>query len=185
MKKYVVFLLIALLASGIFAAAKKPRPTAGREVKKMSMQKISIKSPAFKNMEYLPVKYSGDGDGINPPLIFENVPSNAKSLVLIMDDPDAPVGTFDHWLMFNIPPKTKSIKEGEVPAGALKGKNSIEELNYVSPYPPAGKPHRYVFKLYALDTLLALKEGAGKNQIEKAMEGHIISQSSLTGLYKR
>jgi Raf kinase inhibitor-like YbhB/YbcL family protein len=151
----------------------------------MNAQKVSIKSSAFKNMEPLPVKYSRNGKGINPPLTFENVPANAKSIVLIMDDPDAPSGTFDHWLVFNIPPKTKEIKEDSVPAGAVGGKNSAGTTKYVSPSPPPGKPHRYVFKLYALDALLPLKEGSDKAQIEKAMEGHIISQASLTGLYKR
>jgi hypothetical protein len=180
MKKCMVMLFIVLLASGISAAPKKV-------VKKMPAIKheISIKSPAFKEMGYLPAKYTGIGEGINPPLIFENVPASAKSLVLIMDDPDAPYGTFDHWLMFDIPPKTKAVKEGSVPAGAVKGKNSAQDMGYVSPYPPRGKPHRYVFKLYALDTMLKLKEGADKKQIEKAMEGHIISQASLTGLFVR
>ena len=185
MKKTVTMLLIALFAAGITAAPKKPRPTTGKEVKKMTVRNISIKSPAFKNMEYLPVKFTGDGEGVNPPLIFENVPPNAKCLVLIMDDPDAPYGTFDHWLMFNLPPKTKTVKEGSVPAEAVKGKNSAQDMGYVSPYPPRGKPHRYVFKLYALDTLLKLKEGADKKQIEKAMEGHIISQANLIGLFVR
>jgi Raf kinase inhibitor-like YbhB/YbcL family protein len=151
----------------------------------MNGHKISITSPAFKDMGQLPVKYTRDGDGIIPGLRFENIPESAKSLVLIMDDPDAPYGTFDHWLLFNISPKTKEIKEGSAPADAMRGKNSGVTLSYISPSPPPGKAHRYVFKLYALDSLLSLKEGADKTQIEKAMAGHIISQASLTGLYKR
>jgi len=178
MKKTVIMLLIALFATGISAVPKKG-------VKKMLVENISIKSPAFKNMEYLPVKFTGDGAGVNPPLIFEKVPPNAKCLVLIMDDPDAPNGTFDHWLMFNIPPKIKEIKENSTPAGAARGKNSVGKLNYVPPSPPAGKPHRYIFKLYALDRMLNLKEGASKDSIEMAMQGHVIAQTSLTGLYKR
>jgi len=151
----------------------------------MNGQKTSIISPAFKNMEYLPPKFTRDGSGINPELIFKNIPAAAKSLALIMDDPDAPYGTFDHWILFNIPPKTKEIKEGIVPAGAIKGKNSAGTLLYISPSPPPGKAHRYVFNLYALDSLLSLREGADKAQIEKAMAGHIISQASMIGLYKR
>ena len=151
----------------------------------MDKRNISIKSPAFKNMEYLPVKFTGDGEGVNPTLIFENIPPNAKCLVLIMDDPDTSHGTFNHWLMFNIPPKTKGIKENSTPAGAAMGKNSIGKSDYVPPSPPAGKPHRYIFKLYALDRMLLLKEGASKDSIELAMQGHVISQTNLTGLYKR
>lgn len=151
----------------------------------MNGKMVSVTSPAFKNMGYLPPKFTRDGKGINPDLMFENIPATAKSLALIMDDPDAPYGTFDHWVLYNIPPKTKEIKEGSVPAGAIKGKNTVGTLSYVSPSPPPGKAHRYVFNLYALDSLLPLREGADKAQIEKAMAGHIISQASLTGLYKR
>jgi hypothetical protein len=178
MKKTVILLVIALLAFGACAATKKG-------VGKMKSQNISIKIPGFGNMEYMPVKFTGDGEGVNPPLIFENIPPNAKCLVLIMDDPDAPISTFNHWLVFNIPPKTKVIKENSVPVGAVMGKNSIGKLDYVPPSPPAGKPHRYVFKLYALDRMLNLKEGASKDSIEMAMQGHVIAQTSLTGSYKR
>jgi len=178
MKKAVVLLLVALLAAGACAAPKKA-------VKKMDTKKISIKSPAFKNMEYLPVKFTADGAGVNPALVFENIPSNAKCLVLIMDDPDTHYGTFTHWLIFNLPLKTKSIKENSAPAGAVMGMNNGGVLKYVPPSPPAGKPHRYIFKLYALDKMLDLKEGADKEMVMKAMQGHVISQTSLTGLYKR
>jgi hypothetical protein len=178
MKKIAIILLITFLAIGACAAPKKV-------VKKMNPQNISIISPSFKNMEYLPAKFSGNGKGINPSLIFENIPLNAKCLVLIMDDPDAPYATFVHWLMFNIPPKTKEIKENSIPQGAVMGMTSSGILKYVPPSPPPGKPHRYVFKLYALDRMLSLKEGASKDSIEIAMQGHIIAHTSLTGLYKR
>lgn len=185
MKRAVAIFMLILFAFGTSAYQKKACLPAGREVGRMGDQNISIKSPAFKNMEHLPVKYSRNGKGINPPLIFEKVPATAKSLALIMDDPDAPSGTFDHWLVFNIPPKTKEIKENSVPEGAVSGKNSAGNTRYVSPSPPPGKPHRYIFKLYALDAMLQLNEGAYKSQVEKAMEGHVISQAALTGLYKR
>jgi Raf kinase inhibitor-like YbhB/YbcL family protein len=178
MKKILAVLLIAFFASGIAAYAQK----AG---KKMIVQKISIKSPAFKNMGYLPVKYSRDGKGINPPLVFANVPARSKSLVLIMDDPDAPYEPFDHWVIFNIPPKTKEIKEGKAPLGAVMGSNSAGTTKYTGPLPPIESTHHYEFSLYALDTMLSLKEGSNKFQIEQAMAGHVIGQGILTVLYKR
>lgn len=146
---------------------------------------LVIKSPAFGNQEYIPKRYSGEGEDANPPLIFENVPEGTKSLALIVDDPDAPMGTWDHWIVFNIPSGVREIKEGEVPQGAVLGKNNFGKLEYGGPYPPPGKPHRYFFKLYALDTTLNLRKGVEKKEVEKAMEGHILSQTTLVGLYKR
>jgi Raf kinase inhibitor-like YbhB/YbcL family protein len=181
MKKIFALFLIILLASLASATAAH----AQKAVVKMIPKKISVTSPAFRNMGNLPVKYTIDGDGINPPLAFGNIPAKAKSLVLIMDDPDAPYEVFDHWVIFNIPPKTKGIKEGQAPAGAVMGKNSAEKTSYISPAPPAGKAHRYEFKLYALDIMLGLKEGSIKFAIEQAMAGHVIAQGTLTGLYKR
>jgi Raf kinase inhibitor-like YbhB/YbcL family protein len=178
MKKIFALFLIILFASVTAAHAQKA-------VVKMSPKKISITSSAFKNMGKLPEKYTINGDGINPPLAFGNVPAKAKSLVLIMDDPDAPFEVYDHWVIFNIPPKTKGIKEGQAPAGAVMGKNSAGKLTYISPAPPEGKEHRYEFKLYALDIMLGLKEGSIKFAIEQAMAGHVIAQATLTGLYKR
>jgi len=144
-----------------------------------------IRSPAFKNQAFIPVKYTADGENIIPPLTFENVPAGAKSLALIMEDPDAPRGTFDHWIVFNLPKESRQIREGEVPIKANFGKNSLGETSYVSPSPPPGKIHRYIFNLYALDTLLPLNNGVTKAQVETAMQGHILVQCSLTGLYKR
>lgn len=146
---------------------------------------LAIKSPAFKNQEYIPKKYTGDGRDINPPLIFENVPKGTKSLVLIMDDPDAPMGTWDHWIVFNIPPEVREIKENEVPKGSVLGTNDFRKLEYGGPSPPPGKPHRYFFKLYALDTILNLRQGVRKKEVEKAMQGHVLAQTSLVGLYQR
>jgi Raf kinase inhibitor-like YbhB/YbcL family protein len=151
----------------------------------MAEQVMAIKSSAFKDMGNIPAKYTDDGNGSNPPLIFENVPVNAKTLAIIMEDPDAPAGTFDHWLVFNIPGATKEIKEGGVPSGAMTGKNSTGQSNYCPPGPPPGKPHRYIFKLYALDGSLFLMEGDDKFRMMSAMEGRIIAQATLTGIYKR
>lgn len=146
---------------------------------------ISIKSPVFKSGEFIPKKYAGDGEDVNPPLIFENIPLETKSLVLIVDDPDAPAGTFDHWIIYNIPKEVRTINEGEVPAGAIQGRNSAGGSEYTGPYPPPGKAHRYFLKLYALDSLLTLRSGESKSKVEKAMQGHILGEGSMFGLYRR
>jgi len=152
-----------------------------KEVEQMGDLKLA--SPAFENKGMIPAKYTCDGDDINPELLVDGIPKEAKSLVLIMDDPDAPVGTWDHWILFNVPLVSK-IGENSVPGGAIQGTNSFRKLDYGGPCPPSGT-HRYMFKLYALDKMLDLDEGADKSEVEAAMEGHIIAQTKLTGLYKR
>jgi hypothetical protein len=148
---------------------------------------MQIKSSAFKDGEFIPEKFTCDGENVNPLLEIKNLPGGTKSLTLIMDDPDATSGvTWDHWILFNIDPKSQYIAEDNVPAGALQGKSSWGRASYGGPCPPRGaKPHRYMFKLYALDTLLDLTEGATKQEIEKAIENHIIDQTTLIGLYGR
>jgi hypothetical protein len=142
---------------------------------------MKLTSPEFKNNEYLPKKFTCDGNEINPALAIENIPDNAKSLALIVDDPDAPAGTFIHWVVFDIPVST-TISENSVPG--KEGMNTTGTNSYVSPCPPSGT-HRYFFKLYALGTMLNLKEGITKEQLESAMEGYILAQAELIGLYKR
>lgn len=150
---------------------------------------MNITSSAFNNNESIPEKYTCDGDGINPPLTFDNVPDKVKSFVLIMNDPDIPdfvkqkmnIEVFDHWLIFNMPAETKELLENSIPPG-LQGNNSRGEAQYTGPCPP-DKEHRYFFKLYALDTMLDLPEGSDKVQIETAMQGHIIEETQLIGLY--
>ena len=151
------------------------------------MGDLILKSPAFENGAEIPSRYTCDGENINPTLIIENVPEGVKSLVLIMDDPDATGGaTWDHWLLWNIPPETKEISENSVPAGAIQGKTSWGTNKYGGPCPPKGSsPHRYIFKLYALDTVLDLTSDTNKADLEKAMEGRILSQKVLMGLYDR
>ncbi len=148
------------------------------------MGELQITSPVFKNNESIPVKYTCDGEDINPPLLIENVPPEAKSLALIHDDPDAPMGTWVHWVLWNISPDTGEIKENSVPAGAQQGFNDFRKHDYGGPCPPSGT-HRYFFKLYALDSLLDLSSNAKKGDLEKAMKGHILAQTQLIGLYKR
>lgn len=138
----------------------------------------------FLHQESIPKKYTCDGEDSTPEISVEGVPEEAKSLALILDDPDAPMGTFVHWLLFNIPPNTTKITSKPLPAGSIQGFNDFGRVNYGGPCPPSGV-HRYFFKLYALDKTLDLKEGATKAQLESAMKGHIIEKTELIGLYTR
>jgi hypothetical protein len=131
----------------------------------------------------MPTKFTCDGNDINPSLLISGVPEQAKSLVLIMDDPDAPVGIWDHWIVFNIQPDIEQIEEGTEPSG-IHGLGTSGNLKYNGPCPASGE-HRYFFKLYALDTMLALGEGASKQEVERAMERHVIEQTELVGKYRR
>ena len=145
---------------------------------------MTIESTAFKNEEEIPSKYTCDGEAINPPLTIKNVPENAKSLTLIVDDPDAPSGTWDHWILWNIPKEVMQIAEGSTPMGAVVGKNSSGENSYGPPCPPSGA-HRYYFRLYALDTPLNLSSNSNSDDLRGAMEGHILAEAELMGRYQR
>jgi Raf kinase inhibitor-like YbhB/YbcL family protein len=149
-----------------------------------AMSELTISSPAFGHNGNIPAKHTCDGRDINPPLAIGNVPPDAKSLVLIVDDPDAPAGTWVHWVIWNIDPNTADIREDSVPKGAIQGVNDFRKHSYGGPCPPSGT-HRYFFKLYALDILLNLTPNSGKAGIEKAMQGHILSRAEIIGLYKR
>jgi len=131
----------------------------------------------------IPPEFTCDGSDVSPPLEISDAPASTKSLALIVDDPDAPVGTWDHWIVFNIPPSTRQIGKGTEPQGT-PGKNSWGRTGYGGPCPPSGT-HRYFFKSYALDGNLNLQPGSTKKQIEAAMQGHIIAKAELVGLYKR
>ncbi len=146
------------------------------------MRRLLVKSPAFENNKHVPAKYTCDGADVNPPLNIEGVPEEAKTLVLIVDDPDAPMGTFDHWVVWNIPAATRVIKENSVPG--KEGLSSYGKHSYSGPCPPSGT-HRYFFKIYALDTDLDLKFSSTKRDVEKAMEGHVLAEGELVGLYSR
>ncbi len=150
---------------------------------------MKILSPAFQHEGMIPDKFSCKGKDISPMLKWENAPAGTKSFVLVCDDPDAPMGTWDHWLLFNIPASVTELPEGvpaqaELPNGARHGKNSWGRKDYGGPCPPGGT-HRYFFKFYALDTLLDLKPGASKKELLKAMQGHILAQTELMGKFKR
>lgn len=145
---------------------------------------MTIKSKAFAYNTKMPSKFTCDGDNISPPLIFSGTSQNSQSLVLIVDDPDAPAKTWVHWVLFNIPPTTSEIYENTVPENSMRGMTDFGNTDYGGPCPPSGT-HRYFFKLYALDTTLTLAEGATKVEVEKAMKNHIIEKAELIGLYKR
>lgn len=144
---------------------------------------MNISSPKFKNNGFIPIKYTKDGENINPPLVFSCVPSQTKSLVLIMDDPDAPNGTWVHWVLWNINPKITEIAENSVPAGAVQGQTNRDK-NYSGPYPPSGT-HRYFFKLFALDNTLNINSDTRAAELMKIIEPNIIEKAELIGLYQR
>ena len=146
------------------------------------MQELTVKSSVFESKKAIPKKYTCDGNDINPPLTIEGAPKDAKTLVLIVDDPDAPSGTFDHWVVWNIPASTNKIVENSVPG--KEGINGAKQLGYMGPCPPSGT-HRYFFKVYALDDELSLGINSKKKDVEKAMQGHILSKGELIGLYSR
>lgn len=149
--------------------------------------KLILKSSAFKDKEFIPLKHTCDGDDVNPLLEIRNVPQGTKSLSLIIDDPDATRGIpWDHWILWNINPKTQYIDEDTVPAGALQGTTASGYMKYGGPCPPRGsKPHRYMFKLYALDIELDVPEGLISADLQKLMQGHVLAETVLTGLYQR
>lgn len=146
--------------------------------------KMKISSPEFQNNGMIWKKFTCQGENINPKLVFGDVPSNAASLVLIMDDPDAPMGTWIHWVVFNIPADVREINEDSVPEDATQGMNSWPKNSYGGPCPLSGT-HRYFFKLYALDKMLELDDTATKKDVENAMDDHIIEKAQLIGLYKK
>ncbi|MCW3975449.1 MAG: YbhB/YbcL family Raf kinase inhibitor-like protein [Candidatus Bathyarchaeota archaeon] len=145
------------------------------------MQKLKIISSAFKNNERIPSKYTCDGIDVNPPLKFQNIPNGTKSLALIIDDPDAPMGTWVHWIVWNVNP-TEEIDEDTVPG--VEGINDFNKTSYGGPCPPSGI-HRYFFKIYALKTKLDLNSNARKRDLEEAMKGKIIAKGEIVGLYGR
>ena len=150
---------------------------------------MEIKSSAFSSGEMIPAKYTCDGADFSPPLEWTAGPAGTKSFALICDDPDAPMGTWVHWVVYDIPPTATMLAEGvarekELPGGGTQGVNDFRRIGYGGPCPPGGT-HRYFFKLYALDVVLGLKPGITKDQLLKAMKGHILAEAQLMGTYKR
>ena len=180
--------LLALLPIGFLlltgCGAKEPMPAEELEAT------LSLSSPAFQDGGKIPAKHTCEGDDTSPALVWGEPPAGTQSFVLIMDDPDAPLGTFTHWVIFNIPPDTRQLAgaiptQEKLPDGALQGKNGFGRIGYGGPCPPPGGPHHYQFKLYALDRNLDLKTGASKKQVIDAMQGRILTWGQLTGTYQR
>ena len=145
--------------------------------------KMKVTSSAFQQGANIPSKFSCDGPNTSPPLQISDVPTEAKSLVLIVDDPDAPSGLFTHWVVWNISPQATTIAEGSTPKG-VQGTNDFGKSGYGGPCPPSGT-HRYYFKVFALDRELDLPVGAKRSQLDAAMKGHVIAQGELMGRYSR
>lgn len=188
MKVFIIFTLIFLLCAcqkenkGIVKEEKQ-------ETKERSNIQMKLTSTSFKEGELMQAKYTCDGENISPQLEWTGIPENTKSLALISDDPDAPAGDWVHWVIYNIPPTITELKEGfprdkELQNGIKQGKNDFGKIGYDGPCPPGGT-HRYYFKLYALDIILEKDYGLTKKELLKAMEGHILAETSLMGKYKR
>ena len=182
MKKFVYLLVAAILfCAGVLASQSFAAKEGGIFMK--------LQSTAFKDGEMIPGKYTCDGANVSPPLRWNALPTGTKSLVLICDDPDAPGGTWVHWVYYDIPPETTGLPENVATLqrpqiGGAQGKNDFRKIGYGGPCPPGGT-HRYYFKIYALDVMLALPPGVTKAEVLKAMEGHILDKTALTGKYKR
>jgi Raf kinase inhibitor-like YbhB/YbcL family protein len=149
-----------------------------------------IESSAFKNMKIIPRKYTCDGEGVSPPLAWKDAPEGTRSFALICDDPDAPLMTYTHWVMYNIPATVDKLPEGSpkievLESGAKQGMNSGRRLGYAGPCPPGGKAHRYYFKIFALDADIDLRPGASKKLLEQAMKRHVLAQADVMGTYAR
>jgi Raf kinase inhibitor-like YbhB/YbcL family protein len=155
-----------------------------------NITKLEIKSSAFQNGAKIPARYTCDSLNLSPSLSWTGAPAETKSFALILEDPDAPSGTFIHWVIFNIPKEKNGLGEN-VPKkelladGTAQGKNGAGRTGYTGPCPPPGKPHRYLFELYCLDTKLSLKQPVSKTELETAMKGHILAEAQVFGTYQR
>ncbi len=188
--KYSFFLLNIFLIANC-GSAHKQNYAASKEVEgamsATTQREFALTSTAFKEGEMIPKKYTCDGPDISPPLEWHEVPAGAKSLALIVEDPDAPMGIWVHWVIFNIPPGTSGLPEHvstdkTLADGAIQGRNDFRKIGYGGPCPPGGT-HRYFFILYALDTTLRLSPGSTKAEMVRAMEGHIVGKAQLMGRY--
>lgn len=165
------------------------QPPEGEEQEQTGIT-LQIESDAFKAEGTIPQPYTCDGEDLSPPLSWSDPPAGTQSLALVCVDPDAPAGTWDHWVLFNIPASIRSLPEGisadpVVEGLGTHGSNSWRRLGYGGPCPPQGAAHRYIFRLYALDTNLDLDPGASRNDVEKLMKGHILAEGQLLGEYGR
>jgi Raf kinase inhibitor-like YbhB/YbcL family protein len=174
---HLLFVLFILL--GIAGCRTSPETVEGGNV-----ATLQVTSSAFSEGASIPRKYTCDGENVSPPLSWSAVPAGTESWVVIIEDPDAPSGIWVHWVLYDLPSQTDSLQEGSQ-AGGVEGRNTSRREGYSGPCPPRGPAHRYFFKVFALDTVLHLKAGATKADVEKAMAGHILAQGQLMGTYSR
>jgi len=150
---------------------------------------FQITTTAFRDGSSIPKRFTCDGPDVSPALSWGDPPAGTRSLAIIADDPDAPAGTWVHWVLYDLPADTRKLPEGvakdrELPNGALQGRNDFGKIGYNGPCPPRGSEHRYFFKLYALDSRTGLKAGATKSELERAMKGHVLAQAQLVGKFQ-
>ena len=184
-KTFYILLMLPFVFCGC-EKEEKPSDSVKEEAEKMT---IKVTSPAFEEGGMIPAKYTSDGENVSPPLNWEGVPEGTKSIALVSDDPDAPMGTWVHWVMWNIPVDVRELAENvppdvDLPDGSRQGVTDFGSHGYGGPSPPSGT-HRYYFKIYALDTKLGVPSSSKKADLLKAMEGHVIAEGQLMGKYKR
>jgi Raf kinase inhibitor-like YbhB/YbcL family protein len=198
LKRTIIVLTVALLVLCSCQNGKQNRPTTNAESGRMQNANaqigkdnmvLTISSTAFSNGGMIPAQYTCDGPDISPPLQWSGLPPGTKTLALIVDDPDAPAKTWVHWVVYDLPGSASGLPENigpqeKLPGGGKQGTNDFKKIGYGGPCPPSGT-HRYFFKLYALDTATSLKPGASKDELLKAIEGHVVAQGELVGKYKR
>lgn len=175
--RVVVVVLILLVLPIIFVTYKSKLSNNTKQISNMKLT-----SPAYKEGEHIPPQFTCKGKNVSPSLLISDVPQGTQSLALILEDPDAPFTTYTHWLLWNISPTTSTITENSIPIGSITGTTSFGDQKYGGPCPPSGS-HRYVFKLFALDTTLTAPPEARSEDLEKIMQGHILGQTSLTGIF--
>jgi Raf kinase inhibitor-like YbhB/YbcL family protein len=182
-----MFLLTGMACAQSSAAVSQGQVN---DMEKTTYCQLNVTSPAFKDNEWIPVKYTADGDNMSPPLHWSGMPQGVREYAIIADDPDAPHGTFTHWVIYGIPGSYDYLDDGimqvsELDNGAMQGKNSMRTIGYTGPAPPKGKPHHYIFTVYALDAKLDLPAGITRDELRKAIQGHIMCEGKITGLYGR
>ncbi len=187
------FLMLIFLFLFNCQGSNQHKGLSGRQTsqpKEEAAMSLKIYSPAFDHGQRIPVKYTCDGPDLSPPLRWENLPEGTRSLVLICDDPDAPMGTWVHWVAYGISPELNGLDEHVPPtetveAGFRQGQNSWGRLGYGGPCPPKGKPHRYFFKLFAVDIPTDWEAGLTKEEVEKRIDGHTLARAEWMGIYQR
>jgi len=189
MRRAGILLLTVVLLSACAPSATEPAQTIDDPLGMEEAMSIEITSSAFAHEAAIPQKFSCKGEDVSPALAWGEPPAGTQSFALIMDDPDAPAGTWVHWVLFNIPASTRGLPEAfpsdaTLPDGSMSGKNSWGKTGYGGPCPPSGT-HRYFFKLYALDEMLGISAGATKGELEKAMVGHILATGELMGTFSK